>query len=121
MNGGVAVNLARGGLKNAAMQALCKPEHVYGAVHRCLCCLHRIMLIVDRRSRASEIVDFVRLHVERKRDVMTEKLEARMGMEMLHVAFRAGEQVVDAEHLVPLLQQAIDQVRSEEAGAPRYE
>ena len=46
------------------------------------CCfrrLHGIVLIVNGGRRAGEIVDLVHLHIERKRNVMTEELKILAG------------------------------------------
>src|SRR5438046_572715 len=77
------------------------------------------MLIVDGRGGASEIVDLVRLHVERERHVVADELKAGVSMEMLQVTLGAGEKIINAEYFVSLLQQAIDQVGPKEPRAPR--
>ena len=51
----------------------------------------------------SEIVNFVRLNVERKGYVVPNELEARVNLEMLYVSFGSGEKVVDAENFMSLL------------------
>jgi hypothetical protein len=51
---------------------------------------------------------------------MAAKLEARIGVEMLHVTLGAGEQIIYAQHLMSLFQEAIDEMRSEEASASCY-
>ena len=43
------------------------------------------------------------------------------GVQVSDVALLAGEQVVDAEHVLPALQQPVAQVRAEKAGAARDE
>ena len=48
---------------------------------------------------------------------MPHELEARVVVQVIDVALGAGEEVVDAEHLVALLEQAVAEVRAEEAGA----
>jgi hypothetical protein len=121
MDNGITINLAGRGLENTTFKPLGEPEHVDRSVHGSLGRLHWIMLIVDRRSRASEIVDLVRLDVERERHVMADELEAGMSMEMLQVTLGAGEKIVDAEYIVSLLQQAIDQVGPKEPRAARDE
>ena len=113
----VSVNLAGRGLEDPRPQAFCEPEHVDGAVHRRLGRLDRVVLVVDRRRGTGEVVDLVHLHVERKRHVVPDELEARMVVQVVDVPLVAGEQVVDAEDLVPLLEQPIAQMRAEEAGA----
>jgi hypothetical protein len=44
---------------------------------------------------------------------MAHELEARMIVQVIDVALGAGEQVVDAQHLVPLFEQTINQMRAE--------
>ncbi len=46
---------------------------------------------------------------------MPQELEARVGVQMLDVALRPREEIVNADDLVPLLDQAIDEVRTKEA------
>ena len=43
--------------------------------------------------------------------------KSRMALQMRDVVLGAGEEIVDAEDLVALLQQPVDQVRAEETGA----
>ena len=50
-------------------------------------------------------------------DVVTQQLEALVVEEVLDVATGAGEEVVDAKHLVAALEQAVGEMRPEEAGA----
>ena len=47
--------------------------------------LHGIVLVVDRRGRAGEVVDLVDLDVERERHVVAHQLEARMPHQMIDV------------------------------------
>jgi hypothetical protein len=44
--------------------------------------------------------------------------EAGVAVQMLDIALGAGEQIVRANDFVTLLQQSIDQMRSEKSGAP---
>jgi hypothetical protein len=79
-------------------------------VHRGFRRLHRVVLIVDRRRRAREVVDRVDFDVQRERHVVTDELEPRVVVQMVDVPLGAREQVVDAQHFVALLEQAIAQV-----------
>ena len=92
----VAIDFARRGLKDFRVHALGEPEHVDRAVHARLRRLHRIVLVMDRRSGAREVVDLVDFHVERKGHVMTHQLEVRAVEQMRDVVLRAGVEVVDA-------------------------
>ena len=74
----VAVDLAGRGLEDPALQALGQAQHVDGAVHAGLGRLHRIVLVVDRRGRAGQVVDLVDLDIEREGHVVAHQLEARI-------------------------------------------
>lgn len=75
------------------------------------------MLVVDGRSRASEVVDLLDLGIERKRHVVAHELEVVVIEQVVDIAFRAGEEVVDANDVRAIREQAIAEVRAEEAGA----
>src|SRR5581483_784129 len=92
-------------------------EHVDGAVHAGLRRLHRIILVMNRRRRTGEIVDLVDLDVVREGHVMAHKLEALVSDQVLDIAPRAGEEIVEAKHLVAGLEQSLAKMRSEKAGA----
>ena len=50
-------------------------------------------------------------------DVVANELELRIIPEVLDVALRAGEEIVEAQNLVPVVEQPVAQVRSDETGA----
>jgi hypothetical protein len=60
---------------------------------------------VDRRSRAGEVVDLVDLDVERERDVVAKELEIAMCEQRSDVPATSGKEIVDAEDLVPSVEQ----------------
>jgi hypothetical protein len=117
MDARVAVHLRCGRLEDAALEPLGQAQHVDGAVHAGLGGLHRVVLVVDRRSRAGEVVDFVDLDIERKRHIVAQQLETRVAEQMADVLLAAREEVVDADDIVPVGQEAITQVRAEKTGA----
>ncbi len=88
MNVRIAVDLAGRGLKNLGFDALGETQHVDRAMHTGLQSLHWIELVVDRRCRARQIVNFVDLNIERQRDVAPHHFEARIGQQMLDVRER---------------------------------
>ena len=61
------------------------------------------------------MVNLVNLEVERERHVVADKLELWMQQEMRHIRFRARIEIVDAKNLVSALEQAVAQVRADEA------
>ena len=110
MNRGVAIDFAGRRLEDLAAEPLSEPQHVNRSVDRGLGRLHWVVLVVDRRCRAGQIVDLVDLNIERKCYVMSYKFEVRQALKMRDIAFGAGEKVVDAKDFVSLLEQAVDEV-----------
>ena len=97
MDGRVAVNLGGRCLENPAFEALGKAQHVDGPVHARLGRLHWIVLIVDGRGRASEVIDFVDFDIERKGHIVPQELKAGIADQMLDIPLGAGEEIVGAE------------------------
>ena len=75
------------------------------------------MLVVDRRGRAGKIVDLVDLDIERFANVVTQELEMGICPEMGDIVPGPGEEIVGAKDLVALVEQSVDQVRTEKTGA----
>src|SRR5262245_21448456 len=75
MDNRITVNFAGRGLKHAAFESLGEAKHVDRTVHRCLRGLHGIVLIMDWRCRAGQIVDFIYLHIQGEGHIMTQKFE----------------------------------------------
>ena len=55
---------------------------------------------MDRRGRAGQVVDLVDLDVEREGHVVAHQLEARVVQADGDVLLAAGEEIVDAQHVV---------------------
>ena len=96
MHDWIAVDFRGGRLKDAASEALGQTQHVDGAVHARLGGLYRVVLIMDRRGRAGQIVDFVHLDIKREGDVVPDELEALPPHQMVDVALCAGEKIIGA-------------------------
>ena len=73
------------------------------------------MLVVHRRSRAREIVDFIDLDEKRKGDVVADQLEVLVIEQRLHVPARAGKEVVDTKDLRALSDQTRTKMGAEKA------
>ena len=120
MDVGIAVYLAGGRLQNARVQALGETQHVDRSNDARLRRLNGIMLIVDRRGRAGEVVDLVDLDIERKGHVVAYGLEGRLAEQWFDVAARTCEIVIDAENLALLLEQSCAQMRAQKARTTRH-
>ncbi len=81
--------------------------------------LHRIELVMHRRGRAGEIVDLVDLDIERERHVVAQHLEELVVEQVHDIVARAGEVIVDAQHVMPIGQQPLAQMRAEKPSAAR--
>ena len=95
------------------MRSLRQAEHVDGPVHAGLDGLHRVVLVVDGGGRAGQVVDLVHFQIEREGHVVAQKLEARVVQQVKDVVARAGEEVVDAKHVMAGLEQALAQERAQ--------
>ena len=78
--------------------------------------LDRIVLVVDRRGRAGKVVDFVHLHEQREGDVVAHQLKVGIADQVRDVVLGAGEEVVHAQDVAAVGEQALAQVGAEEAG-----
>jgi hypothetical protein len=96
----VTIDFRDRGLEDAAAQPLGQAQHVDRAMHRRLGRLNRTVPVMHGRGKASQIVDLVRLEIQREGHIVADELEAGMGMHMVDVALGSGEQVVNAQHLV---------------------
>ncbi|GCC46270.1 hypothetical protein chiPu_0030377 [Chiloscyllium punctatum] len=106
----IAIDLRGRRLEDLCLHALGKTKHVDGAVNAGLGGLHRIELVMNRRSRTRQIVDLVHLDIERERDVVAHDLEPGIADQMRNVGPAAGEVIVDAEHIVALLDEPLAQM-----------
>jgi hypothetical protein len=111
----IAIDFGRGRLENSCPQTFCKSQHVDCAVHTGFRRLHWVVLVVDRRSRTCEIVNLIDFHVEWEGDIVPDQFEMRMNDQVFDVPSRSSEEIVDAENDRAICQQALAQVRTEEA------
>ena len=113
---GVAVDLAGRGLEDLRPDPFGQAEHVDGAMDAGLGGLHRVVLVVDRRGRAGQVVDLVDLDVQRKGDVVAQQLEMGVVQQVEDVVLGAGEVVIDTEDVVPVVEEAFTEMGAEKAG-----
>jgi hypothetical protein len=108
MNRGIAINLACRSLQNSTVQPLGEAQHVYRAVHRRFRGLHRIVLVLNGRCGASQVVDFIDFDIQGKGDIVTQKFEAWVCVQMFDVALGPGKEIVRADNFVAVGEQSID-------------
>ena len=112
----VAVDLAGGCVQHHRLCLEGEIEHVHNAEHGALGRLHRVLLVVDGRCGAGEVVYLVELSPERLRDVVQHERELRVAEEVVDVGLGAGEEVVEGRHLVSVGKQPAAEMRTQKPG-----
>jgi len=110
----VSVDLAGTCLKNLCMSSFGKSKHVDGTMHIGLGRLNGVLLVMNGRSRAGEVVDFVSFHIQRKRHVVPHQLEAGVVHQVGDVLLAAREEVVHTQHVVTGLNEPVAEVGAQE-------
>ena len=112
----VAVDLACRCLEDLGPAAAGHAQEVDRAHHARLHRLDGVVLIVAGGSRAGEVIDLVHFEPERVDDVVADELEVAPAEQMGDVRLLAGEEVVDADHVVAGVDESLAEVAAEEAG-----
>ncbi len=86
-------------------------------MHRGLHGLDRIVLIVARRGGAGQIEYLVHLEHDRLGDIVPDQVEVRPIEQVGDVCLLAGEKVIEAHHVVAVVDEALTQMRTKKAGA----
>jgi len=84
-------------------------------------CLHGIVLIVNRRCRAGEVIDFVHLDIQREGHIVPDKLKARVADKVRNIPFRPREEIVDADDVVTVSEKPVAKVGTEKTSPARDE
>ena len=92
------------------------PSTLIAPMHRGLHRLDGVVLVVARRGGAGQVVDLVDFQEDRQRDVVADQFEVRLAQQVGDVRLLAGEEVVQADHVVAFVDQPLAEVRAEKAG-----
>ena len=76
-------------------------------MHRSLRGLDWIALVVDGGRGTGKVVNLVDLDIEREGDVVPQNLESGVTEQMRDVVLGRRVVIVDAEHVIPIAQQAL--------------
>jgi hypothetical protein len=68
-----------------------------------LCGLDRVVLVIDRRCRAGEIINSIRLNVKGESYVMAKKFKKRILQKMLNIPLRPSVKVVYTDDILLIL------------------
>ena len=91
-------------LKNPGTQTFCQTKHIDRPVHTGFSGLHGIVLVMNRGGGASQVIYFVHLNIQRKSDIVAQKLKSWIAEQMLDIALVAGEVIVDTQDIMPVVQ-----------------
>jgi hypothetical protein len=105
--GGIAVDLGGGGDHHPGPHLAREVEQIQGSLDSGPDGPHRIALVMDGGRRAGQVIHLVHLQGDRLGDVVPDQLEPMIVQEVLDVGAAAGEEVVQAHHLVTLRDQAL--------------
>ena len=112
VNVGIAINFRSGGLKNAGFYPLCQTQHIQGSQHTGFDGLDRIVLVMNGRSRAGQIIDLVDLEQDRMHYVVPYDFEVGVGEKMGDIVLGTCKEVVETDDFGAGLDQAIAQMAS---------
>jgi len=104
-------------MQQPRLHPLGEAEHVDGPHDVRLDRLDGVELVVDRRGGAREVEDPVHLQQHRLDDVVAHHLEVAVIQEVSDVGATPGVEVVEADHLVTIPEQALAEVAPDEAGS----
>jgi hypothetical protein len=79
--------------------------------------LHRIMLIMDGRGGAGQVVDLIGLKIERKRYIVPDDFKTTMIEHALDVTTGSSKIIIDANDIGALLEQTFAEVGTEKSGS----
>ena len=103
----IAINLTGRGLEYFCAHSLGQTEHIDRAMNACFGRLNRVVLIMDWRRWTSEVENLINLDIKRKRDVMTDKLEAVVVHQWNDVGLTSRKKVVGTDHFMAKRDQAV--------------
>ena len=67
-------------------------------------------------GRTGQVVDLVHFQVDRQDDVVADQLEVGLSQQVADVGFLAGEEVIQADHVVSLADELFAEMGAEKAG-----
>jgi hypothetical protein len=106
----ITIHLTGRGLKDPALRSASQSQHMVCTKYRGLSGLDRVCLIVNRRSRTSQIIDFIYLCPVRLAHIMTDNLEIVLAQQMPHILFASCIKVIEADNVIALFYQALTQM-----------
>jgi len=112
MNGRVAIDLAGGGLKDLGPDPLGKTQHVDSAHDAGLDGLDRVVLIMNRGRGTGQVIYLIHLEKYGMDQVVTYEFKVGQADEMADIVLGSREEIIQAQHVLPVPGQAITEVGS---------
>lgn len=110
----ITINFTCASQQKPCTNSLRQTQHIQSSHDICLDRLDWVVLVVHRRRGAREVVDPVHLEEDWLDYIVAEQLEPGVPEVVRDVLLPAGEEVVDHDHAVPLLQKPVDEVAADE-------
>jgi hypothetical protein len=120
VNSRFAIDLTRRRLNNAGSELFGQGKQVDRAEYTGFRRSDGVLLVVLRRSRASEVVYFINLNCQWVDNVVMQKFEFGMLKEAFDISAASGLKVVDTYYVPAFGNQALAKVGAYEAGAATY-
>lgn len=78
---------------------------------------YRVAHVANRAGRAREMVDDIHVKIYAVNDILAQEREALVAMQMLYIAFTAGNEIVDRDDVMAVSEKAVAQVGPDETRA----
>jgi hypothetical protein len=78
--------------------------------------LNRIVLIVNGRSRACQVVDLIDLHIKREGNVVAKEFKIGIPDQRSDIPLRPRIEIVDTEDIASIFEETLTEVRAQKPG-----
>jgi hypothetical protein len=103
----ITVYLRGRSLKDFGLYPLGESQHIDGTMDIYLGGLHRIVLVMDRRRRTGQIVNFIHFNIYRKRNIVPGKFKIGITKELNNVLFASGVEIIYAQDVATFFEKSL--------------
>lgn len=121
MNEWIAVDLAGARQEDSCATSFCHAEHVDRTHDRRFDRFDGVELIVSGRGWAGHVIDLVDFEEDRQGYVVPDQFKIWSAQKVSDILLLSGKEIVEANHIVPVIDQAFAHMGTEESGAASYE
>ena len=94
MNFRITIDFGGGSLEYFSTDPFSKPQHIDSSMDRSFNGLDRVVLVMDGRSRAGQVVDFVHFNIEGKRYIMADQFKIWIIQQMFDIGLGPGKIII---------------------------